>query len=187
MDDVPQLPPGLYDLLRATDGQRIARILSLSITLPTAAGVNWIAKREHWFSPKNLDLAVALGVSGVRLTYVSNLANLHTIAQDLATNYTFQKHAKGVLVTTDWTAGPPAFSAPAFYFVENAPSVPARAMRPLLQVSSTNAKLFSKVGWVTLDNGVTSYFAGAQVGASVTMGSTPTNTIPSSGCWHYQT
>lgn len=187
MDDVPQLSPGLYDLLRATDGQRIARVLSLSTTTPTVSGVTWLAKREHWFSPKNLDLAVALGVSGVRLTYVSNLTNLNTIAQDLATNYTFQKHAKGVLVSADWTAGPPAFSAPAFYFVENSPPVAARAMRPLLQVSSTNAKLFSKIGWVTLDNSVTSYFGGAQVGASVTMGSTATNGIPSSGCWHYQT
>lgn len=187
MDDVPQLSPGLYDLLRATDGQRVARVLSLSTTLPTVAGASWLAKREHWFSPKNLDLAAALGVSGVRLAYVANLANLNPIAQDLVTNYTFQKHAKGVLAKADWAAGPPAFSAPAFYFVESAPPVAARAMRPLLQVSSADAKLFSKVGWVTLDNNVTSYFAGAQVGASVAMGSAPTNSVPSSGCWHYQT
>jgi len=187
MDDPPQLSPGLYDLLRATDGQRIARVLSLSTTLPTAAGVNWIAKREHWFSPKNLNLAAALNVSGVRVTYTANLTNLNALAQDLATNYTFQKHAKGVLAAADWVAGPPAFSAPAFYFVESAPPVPNKAMRPLLQVASTNAKLFSKVGWVTLDSSVTRYFVGAQVGASVTAGSEPTSSIPSSGCWHYQT
>lgn len=181
----PQFPPGLYDFLRGDNNSRIARMLSLSTTLPTAPPVTWKKKNEHWFTPAGLDLSTALNVTSIKVQYVSDLTNLTTIAQALAVgaNFTFQKYAKGVLASTDWVAGAPSWSAPAYYFEESAAN---DAMRPLFQVLSTDHTKFHKIGWVTLDNTVTQYMSGVPAGTIVTVSSVSTANIPNNGSY-YQT
>jgi hypothetical protein len=183
-----QYPPGLYDVLRGDDDARIARILSLSKTLPTAPGVTWIAHKEHWFTTAGLNLQTAFGVSTLKVRYVSNLTNLNQIAAELANTalYTFQLHAKGILTQADWIPGAPPYLTPAYYWVQNAPPIPNRAMRPLFEVATSPPTKLNHVAWVTLDNTVTNYFSGATPGTTILLNSTALAQIPSNG-WYYRT
>lgn len=182
-----QYPPGVFDILRGDNNQRIARILSLSKTVPTAPGVTWIAQREHWFTTAGLNLQTAFGAATIKATYAANLTNLNQVAAELANPalYTFQLHARGILNQSDWVPGAPPYAAPAYYFVQNAPPIPSRAMRPLFQVASSPTTKLNEVAWVTLDNTVTSYFAGVPVGTTIVLNGTPLGSIPSNG-WYYQ-
>jgi hypothetical protein len=131
-----QFPPGVYDILNGINNTRIARVLSLSTTLPTAPGVNWQPNMEHWFTTASLtNLQTAFSISAIKAKYAANLTNLNVIATELAdpTKYKFQLYAKGVLTVQDWISGVPAYNTPAYYFVQNSPPVPTRAMRPPLR------------------------------------------------------
>jgi hypothetical protein len=185
--EIQQFPPGVYDILTSSS-QRIARILSLSGTVPSAPPIQWQSNREHWFTPASItDLRPLLQSATIRVTYVANLGNLQAVATELANAslYRFQLRAKGVLAPSDWVAGTPPWVAPAFYFEQSplppAPSVP---MRPLLQVSSTDAKKLLATNWLSPTQSLTGYFQNVPVGASVTLASQATSQIPTTGFYY---
>jgi hypothetical protein len=183
-----QFPPGVYDILNGINNTRIARVLSLSTTLPTAPGVNWQPNMEHWFTTASLtNLQTAFSISAIKAKYAANLTNLNVIATELAdpTKYKFQLYAKGVLTVQDWISGVPAYNTPAYYFVQNSPPVPTRAMRPLFEVPNSDPSKLANVTWMTLDNTVTNYFANVGVGTTVTLGSNALSLIPANG-WYYR-
>jgi len=165
-------------------------VLSLSSTVPTAPPIQWQANREHWFTPASInDLKPLLQSASISVVYAANLTNLQTVATELANSalYRFQLYAKGVLAPSDWISGTPPWVAPAYYFEQSPlPTPPTVPMRPLLQVSATDAKKLFATNWISPTQSLTSYFQNVPVGTALTLASKPTSSIPTSGYYYYR-
>jgi hypothetical protein len=189
-----QCPPcGIYDVTNGA-GTRVFRILSLGAGALVSNPVRtWLPNREHWFSTKGADVAGLLAVPGpAKLTLFHRSATggvdqtIQTIANQLAvpTAFKFQIYSKGLLSQADWIAGVPSVTSPNYYFVEQS-GTPNRAARPLFETDPANGLLLAHVNWFTLDNTVAGYLVNAPDGASITLPSAATGTIPTNG-WYYR-
>ena len=189
-----QLPPdAIYNITNGA-GTLVFRILSLgTATLVSNPVRTWKPNNEHWFSTKGVDVAALLAVGPIKLTLVHRSqsgvdAQIQSTANALAvtTNFKFQLYAKGLLSQADWISGVPApITSPNYYFVEQNPPILNRAARPLFETDPANSTLLAHVTWFTLDKTVVGYLVGAADGAFLTLPSTATSLIPTTG-WYYR-